>query len=239
MKLTFGIAMFLFILFGFISIIGAFWAQYRKKQKKLWIISILINAFLLVGSVVLYNNLLTPEEKASMLAQQEQRKIEQNAKEAQEPEKKTEQSQINVPKSQNSLPETDSPKTILTAIASKSLGKNFKRVEVNDFVDDSSKKIVLVHYKGHEGYDEATTRKVMFSQTADLFKELFAAGVPIQEATAFIYADMTGPSGSRESLAMKCQLKGSTAANINWGGFNKTKFDQYLDYVWITPGLRN
>jgi hypothetical protein len=233
MNLAFGITMFFFGLFGLISIIGIFWALYKKKPKRIWIISVLLNVFLFVGSIALYNYQLTPEEKNAFVAQREQQKIEQ------EVQKKTEQPQVKGQEKQGiAAPETKSPESIFTSIANKSLGKNFIKIEVKDFVDDSTKKIVLVYYKGHEGYNSTTTQKVMFSQTADLFKNLFAAGIPIQEATAFIYADMTGPSGSKDGLAMKCQLKGSTATSIDWGSFNKTKFDQYLDYVWLAPGLR-
>ena len=231
MNLAFGIAMFFFGLFGFISIIGIFWALYKKKPKRIWIISVLANVFLFIGSVVLYNYQLTPEEKNAIVAQREQRKTEQ------ETQKKIDQPQVNGQEKQGIAPETKSQESILTSIASKNLGKNFKKIEVKDFVDDSTKKIVLVHYNGSGGYDSTMAKKSMLIQTADLFKELFAAGIAIHEITAFIYTDMKNSNGLHESLAMKCQLNGSTAAGISWNNINKTKFDQNLDYIWTAPGL--
>lgn len=224
MNFAFGITMLLFALLGFISIIGVLWAQYNKKPKKIWIMSILINAFLLAGSVALYNHLLTPEEKNIISAQREQQKIEQSVK--------------NVQNNQDVMRETASAESIITSIASKNLGDNFKKIEVKDFIDDSTKKLVLVHYNGNIGYDNAMTKKSMLIQTAELFKELFAAGIPIQEVTAFIYADVKGSSVSHEGLVMKCQLKGSNASNIDWRNINKTKFDQNLDNIWIAPALK-
>ena len=234
MNLAFGIAMFIFVLFGAISIIGVLWAVYKKRPKKIWIASILVNLTLLIGSSALYNNLLTPEERNVIATQREQHKAEQTLKDTQE---KGQQAQ-EVQQNQNSSPSIISPEETLTSTANKSLGKNFKKIEVNNSVDDPTKKIVLVHYNGADGYNNAMARKAMLIQTADLFQELFATGVSIHEVTAFIYADMKGVNGSHEGLAMKCQLKGNTAANINWANMNKTKFDQSLDYVWISPGLK-
>lgn len=141
-------------------------------------------------------------------------------------------------KEQNITTENNSPKSILTTIASETLGKNFKKIEINDFVDDSNKKIVLVHYRGLVGYDNPMTKKAMLIQTSDLFKKLFNAGIIIQEATAFIYTDMEGSKGISENLAMKYQLTGNTAASIRWSDINRTNFNQTFDYVWTAPGLR-
>ena len=232
MNLIFGIAMFSFALLGFVSFIGLIWSYYKKKTKKPWLILIFVSAGLFIGSIALYNHQLTPEERNAFAAQRE-RKTEQSAQ------KLAEQPPKMVQTMQDSAPRINTPESTLTLIANNKLGNNFKRLEVNDFVDDSSKKIVLVHYDGTAGWDNAMTKKTMLIQTADLFKDIFSAGIAIQEITAFIYTDMTGPNGSHKGLAMKCQLKGSTAANINWKNINKTKFNQNLDYIWMTPELRD
>lgn len=238
MNLAFGIAMFLFALIGLISIIGVFWAQYKKKPKKPWVISIVTCAVFFLSSVALYNSMLTPEQKSALAAQREQQRAEQSAQTAQNIQKKVEQTPASAQNEQPVVTEATSPESVLTSIASKKLGNTFKKIEIKDFIDDPNKKFILVYYSGNVGYDNAMTRKAMFIQTADLFKEMFASGIPIQEVNAFIYADMKGNGGSKEMLAMKCQLKGSTAANIDWSSIIQTKFDQNLDYVWIVPGLR-
>lgn len=235
MNLAFGIAMFLLGLIGLISIIGVFWAQYKKRSKKPWVISIVTSAVFFLGSVVLYSSLLTPEQKSSLATQREQQRVEQVAQaapDAQGPAAVTQGEQL-------TAAESTSPESILASIANKKLGSNFKKIEVNGFVDDPSKKVVLVHYRGNIGYDNAATKKAMLVQTADLFKEMFNSGVSIQEVNAFIYADMKGPSGSGESLAMKCQLKINTAAAIKWNDINKTTFDKNLDYIWLSPAFNN
>lgn len=235
MNLAFGIAMFLFGLLGLISIIGVFWAQYKKKSKKPWAISIVISAVFFLGSVALYNSLLTPEQKSALAVQREQQRVEQSDQAARDAQKKP----AEYPTNQPAVAEATSPASVLTAVASKKLGNNFKKIEVKDFIDDPNKKIVLVHYHGDIGYDNAATKKAMLIQTADLFKEMFNSGVSIQEVNAFIYADMKGPNGSGESLAMKCQLKINTAAAIKWNDINKTKFDTNLDYIWLSPAFNN
>ena len=265
MNLMFGIAMFSFALLGLVSFIGLIWSSYRKHQKKPWLIFIAINAFLFVGSVALYNHLLTPEEKSAFAVQREQRKAEQEREKNSErinasmyPKNQVERSDISsLPEKNTALetnsaerkdiakqnpnhtaPESQSAESVFTSIAHNKLGRNFKRLEVRNSIDDSSKKIVLVHYDGRAGWDNTMTKKSILIQTADLFKDLFASGIAIQEITAFIYADMIGPNGSNKGLAMKCQLKGSTAANINWESIDKAKFNQNLDYVWMTPDIR-
>ena len=238
MNLAFGIAMFLLGLIGLISIIGVFWAQYKKRSKKPWVISIVTSAVFFLGSVMLYSSLLTPEQKSLLATQREQQRVEQVAQAAPDAQKK-EGPAVITQGEQSTTDESTSPESILASIANKKLGSNFKKIEVNGFVDDPSKKVVLVHYRGNVGYDNAATKKAMLVQTADLFKEMFNSGVSIQEVNAFIYADMKGPSGSGESLAMKCQLKINTAAAIKWNNINKTTFDKNLDYIWLSPAFNN
>lgn len=235
MNLAFGIAMFLLGLIGLISIIGVFWAQYKKRSKKPWVISIVTSAVFFLGSVVLYSSLLTPEQKSSLATQREQQRVEQVAQAAPDAQGHAAVTQDE----QLAAAESTSPESILASIANKKLGSNFKKIEVNGFVDDPSKKVVLVHYRGNIGYDNAATKKAMLVQTADLFKEMFNSGVSIQEVNAFIYADMKGPSGSGESLVMKCQLKINTAAAIKWNDINKTTLDKNLDYIWLSPAFNN
>lgn len=85
MNLIFGIVMFSLMVGTVISLIGAIWALARKKEKRPWLISIIVCIVAFIGSVALYTSMLTPqqlaENKAAYDSRQQKEKLEKIAKE--------------------------------------------------------------------------------------------------------------------------------------------------------------
>lgn len=58
----------LFLIFITISIIGLLWSFLRKKPKRRWMMGLILNLFLFIGTAVTYSNYLVSQEQEESLA---------------------------------------------------------------------------------------------------------------------------------------------------------------------------
>ncbi len=136
--------------------------------------------------------------------------------------------------SEPSEPKEDPATATLEQAAKKELGRRLKYVLVHSLLDDPQKKNVEVHFRA-----ASESRKAMLDDCADVFKQVFSAGIPIQEAVAFVYWDVIDSgSNTSEQVVMKVYLKGETAEKINWRNINPYAFDRVADDIWEIPALR-
>lgn len=141
---------------------------------------------------------------------------------------------------ENEQPATLSPdpKAILETAVKDKLKDKVREVQVNDYANNPEQKIVLIHFNGGDNLSTSLIRKGMSKDCAEVFEKIYTAGVPVHEATCFVYFPLQDKYGnSSEEVVMKLNLGQETAAKINWEGVSKTEFDNVADSAWLHPAL--
>jgi len=171
---------------------------------------------------------------------QEQKEPEQNEEPEQikEPEKTKEQTKET--HTQTQVQPSDTHQYTLNEAAKSILREEFKEIKVTDYANDTTRKMVQVHFLGSDNLTTSFIRKGMIRDCADTLEKLYEAKIPIQEVTCFVYFPLQDKYGNTsEDVVMKLSLTGETEEKINWDGIDRLTFDNVADNYWEHPALRN
>lgn len=131
------------------------------------------------------------------------------------------------------------PKIIIEEAVKKKVGNRLKKIEVNDYAGESSKKMVLVYFTGNDNLTASMIKGGMLMDIAGICENVFTSGLPVEEVFCFITFPVKDVYGNTsEENIMKIGLEKKTASKINWSGVNRVHFDEVADTVWLHPTLR-